>query len=222
MNYCHSYYDCIHRRYVTELTKEMVYFNANRSCEQKFVRFKLVDPKSSTAKSSFAKGPSMYMVTDDLFVSPMSSISTMSYLKKSKVPLSDLEERVIKIGVNQGLNILKASLVSTSALTNGLNQFIRTVKAPTSAFSAPHVARPEFIVEALGIDNTPSLSVQFPEGSSCTQDLQLPGAPLLEELPPPPNIQEPQITAKKENENTAPAVSTLRRSARKRKGGGQA
>lgn len=37
--------------------------------------------------------------------------------------------------------------------------------------------------------DTPSLSVQFPEGSSCTQDLQLPRAPLLEELPPPPNIQ---------------------------------
>lgn len=43
----------------------------------------------------------MYMVTDDLFVTPMSTISTMSYLKKSKVPLSDLEERVIKIGVNE-------------------------------------------------------------------------------------------------------------------------
>lgn len=78
-----------------------MYSNYNKTREEKSVRFKLVDPKSSTAKSSFAKGPSMYMVTDDLFVTPMSTISTMSYLKKSKVPLSDLEEKVIKIGVNE-------------------------------------------------------------------------------------------------------------------------
>jgi phage-related protein len=41
------------------------------------------------------------MVTDSLFVSLMSSISAMSFLKRSKVPLSDLEERVIKIGVKE-------------------------------------------------------------------------------------------------------------------------
>jgi len=136
----------------TDLTKEMLYSNYSRIYEENYAPFKLVDPKSSIAKSSYAKGPSMYMVIDDLCVSPMSSISTMSLLKRSKVPLSDLEERVIKIGVKevctcsscnfflfahntltfgnmlQGLSILKASLVSTSALTNGLNQFIQTVK----------------------------------------------------------------------------------------------
>ncbi|CAI8612811.1 unnamed protein product [Vicia faba] len=224
MNYCHRYYDYKNQRLVTELTKEMVYFNYNRLCDETFARLKLVDPKSSTSKSSFAKGPSMYMVTDDLFVSPMSSISTMAFLKKSKVPLSDLEERVVKIGVKEGLNILKASLISTSALTNGLNQFTRTVKVSTSALSAPQDAvRSEFNFEALGIDNTQSLVVQLPEASSCTQDSQLPRAPLMEELPPPPNIQEPHMNiAKKENENTASSVPALRRSARKRKGGGQA
>jgi len=61
----------------------------------------MADPKSSFAKSSFVKGPSMYMVTDSLFVSLMSSISRMSFLKRSKVPLSVLEERVIKIGVKE-------------------------------------------------------------------------------------------------------------------------
>ncbi|KAI5407459.1 hypothetical protein KIW84_053644 [Lathyrus oleraceus] len=107
----------------------------------------------------------MYMVTDDLFVTPMSTISTMSYLKKSKIPLSDLEERVIKIGVNEGLSILKASLISKSALTNGLNQFIRTVKASISDIFAPQdVVRSEFNFEALGMDNPPTLSVQIQEG----------------------------------------------------------
>jgi len=43
----------------------------------------------------------MYMVTDDLVVTPMSSISAVSYLNTLKVPLSDLEERVIAIGVKE-------------------------------------------------------------------------------------------------------------------------
>jgi len=90
VNYCHN-----------DLTKEMMYSDYNRIYEEKYAPFKLVDPKSSIAKSSYAKGPSMYMVTDDLCVSPMSSISTMSFLEKSKVPLYDLEERVIKIGVKE-------------------------------------------------------------------------------------------------------------------------
>ncbi|MCH87371.1 DUF674 family protein, partial [Trifolium medium] len=66
-----------------------------------YVPYKLVDPKSSTEKSTFARGPLMYLVTDDLCVTPMSSISTMSYLRRAKFPLSDLEERVIKIGVKE-------------------------------------------------------------------------------------------------------------------------
>ncbi|KAJ1437332.1 hypothetical protein SESBI_03659 [Sesbania bispinosa] len=43
----------------------------------------------------------------------------------SRIPLVDLEERVISIGLKESLSILKASLTSASALTNGLNQFSR-------------------------------------------------------------------------------------------------
>ncbi|PNX78638.1 hypothetical protein L195_g034616 [Trifolium pratense] len=71
-------------------------------------------------------GPAMFMVTDNLVVTPMSSVSALSYLNRSNVPLFDLKEKVIKIGVMECLSILKASLTSTSALTNGLSQFIRT------------------------------------------------------------------------------------------------
>ncbi|RZB52754.1 hypothetical protein D0Y65_049004 [Glycine soja] len=69
-------------------------------------------------------GPAMYMVTDDLVVTPILSISGVSYLNRSKVRLSDLEQRVINIGLKECLSILKASLISTSALTNGLEKFI--------------------------------------------------------------------------------------------------
>ena len=47
--------------------------------------FNIVHPKSSTGESSslprFVKGPIMYMVTDELVVTPMSSIYVVSYLK---------------------------------------------------------------------------------------------------------------------------------------------
>jgi hypothetical protein len=100
VKYCHTYYDPKIERCVVHLTKERVYSHNSINFKEKFVPFKLVGPKSSIAKS-FVKGPSMYMVKDDLYVTPMSSISTMSYLKQLKVPLSDLEERVIKIGVKE-------------------------------------------------------------------------------------------------------------------------
>ncbi|KAG4925171.1 hypothetical protein JHK87_050711 [Glycine soja] len=92
-------------------------------------QFAIVDPKPSIGGSSsnggFVKGQSMFMVTDDLVMTPMSSISCISFLNRSKVSPLDLEERVVNIGVKEALAILKASLTSTSALTNGLKQFTK-------------------------------------------------------------------------------------------------
>ncbi|KAH1155201.1 hypothetical protein AAZX31_18G176600 [Glycine max] len=93
------------------------------------MQVEIVDPESSIGGSSsnggFAEAQSMFMVTDDLVMTPMSSISGISFLNRSKVSLLDLEERVVNIGVKEALAILKASLTSTSALTNGLKQFIK-------------------------------------------------------------------------------------------------
>ncbi|XP_045793443.1 uncharacterized protein LOC123888424 [Trifolium pratense] len=90
---------------------------------------KFVDPKSPIS-GGFTRGPTSFMVTDGFVVTPTSSISGLAYLEKTNVPLNDVEERVISIGQKEGLNILKASLTSTSALTNGLghsmiHQFLR-------------------------------------------------------------------------------------------------
>jgi hypothetical protein len=64
-----------------------------------------VDPKFCMSKSSssgeYAKGPAMFMITDNLVVTPMSSVSALSYLNRSNVPLFDLKEKVIKIGVKE-------------------------------------------------------------------------------------------------------------------------
>jgi hypothetical protein len=42
-----------------------------------------------------------------LVLTPMSSVSALSYLIRSNVPLSDLEEMVIRIGVKEVRNFLR-------------------------------------------------------------------------------------------------------------------
>ncbi|KAF7825582.1 DUF674 family protein [Senna tora] len=92
----------------------------------------LLDPKfqkNSKSKNGggFVKGPSIFMVTDDLVVKPFSFISTVSYLNESNVGKNDLEERIIFIGVKEVLAILKASLISSSALTTALTPFTKKI-----------------------------------------------------------------------------------------------
>ncbi|CAN1269396.1 hypothetical protein LINPERPRIM_LOCUS13567 [Linum perenne] len=60
-----------------------------------------------------------YMVMDNLEVKPMSTISSLTLLSKFNVQqVGALEERVIELGMNQGLNLLKASLQSKNVLTS--------------------------------------------------------------------------------------------------------
>ncbi|WJX82026.1 hypothetical protein P8452_64844 [Trifolium repens] len=96
-----------------------IVFNNNSS--NRLLNF--VDPKS-TVSGGFSRGPLTIMVTDDLVVTPISSFDAVSYLERMKVPLNDVEEMVINVGLKEGLSILKASLTSTSALTNGLKDYI--------------------------------------------------------------------------------------------------
>ncbi|XP_020220973.1 uncharacterized protein LOC109803700 [Cajanus cajan] len=76
----------------------------------------------------FVKGPAMYVVTDDLVVAPLSPISALNLLNRLNTPFNDLKEKVVTIGLKECLNILKASLTSTSALTNGLGRLLTEVK----------------------------------------------------------------------------------------------
>ncbi|MCH94955.1 DUF674 family protein, partial [Trifolium medium] len=68
----------------------------------------------------FVKGPRTYIATDDLVVIESSPTSVLNLINNFQTPFEDLKEKVINIGVNECLSILKASLNSTSALTNGL------------------------------------------------------------------------------------------------------
>ncbi|XP_028770546.1 uncharacterized protein LOC114727927 [Neltuma alba] len=106
------------------------YLTADASLYLRVVRrVRMCDPKPPIAegKSSngYAKSRTKFMVADDLSVKPFSSHHVLSsLLTELKVPHHDLEERTIRIGVQEVLSILKASMVSTSALTMGLKEFL--------------------------------------------------------------------------------------------------
>ncbi|CAA0808583.1 Unknown protein [Striga hermonthica] len=71
-------------------------------------------------QEKYVKGPTMYMVTDDLNVTPLSSTLGLSVLNRLKIPLSEVKELKLVVGMEEALGILKASLTSSRALTDGL------------------------------------------------------------------------------------------------------
>jgi hypothetical protein len=62
-----------------------------------YTQYKFIDPKSPIS-GGYVKGPITFIVTDDMVVTPLSSIAVVSYLERMKVPFNDVEERVIRIG----------------------------------------------------------------------------------------------------------------------------
>ncbi|TVU21854.1 hypothetical protein EJB05_31524, partial [Eragrostis curvula] len=65
------------------------------------------------------QGVVTYTVTDDLDVTPMSTISGIALLNTFAVSdLSDLQEKTVQIGYDEGVEILKASLQSKTVLTD--------------------------------------------------------------------------------------------------------
>nr|XP_048326366.1 uncharacterized protein LOC112491051 [Ziziphus jujuba var. spinosa] len=70
-------------------------------------------------EGGFVKGVVTYMVMDDLEVSPMSTISSIAILNKFDVKeVGALQEKMVSIGMNEGLKLLKAALQSKTVLTD--------------------------------------------------------------------------------------------------------
>ncbi|XP_020236330.1 uncharacterized protein LOC109815923 [Cajanus cajan] len=100
-------------------------YRSNNKNNETYKVMKLVDLKSSGGSlKGYVKGPALFMATDDLVVEQMSPISGVSLLKRLKTPMNDVEEKIVTIGIKEGLSILKASLTSRSALTNGLGHLL--------------------------------------------------------------------------------------------------
>ncbi|KAM4104565.1 hypothetical protein ACJW30_06G167900 [Castanea mollissima] len=74
---------------------------------------------SSDDEGGYVKGVVTYMVMDDLVVKPMSTISSIALLQKFSVKeVGALEERVVDLGMDEGLKLLKASLQSKTVLSS--------------------------------------------------------------------------------------------------------
>ncbi|XP_059648238.1 uncharacterized protein LOC132294410 isoform X1 [Cornus florida] len=72
----------------------------------------------ATTGERFMKGPSKYMVTDNLTITPLSPLLGLSLINKLNIPFSDIVEREVTIGEEEALRLLEAALVSRSALTD--------------------------------------------------------------------------------------------------------
>ncbi|KAF5946827.1 hypothetical protein HYC85_017055 [Camellia sinensis] len=74
---------------------------------------------SSSEGGGYVKGVVTYMIKDDLVVMPMSTISGITMLNKCNITnVSALEEKVVTLGMGEGLKFLKASLQSKEVLTS--------------------------------------------------------------------------------------------------------
>ncbi|XP_060169875.1 uncharacterized protein LOC132600606 [Lycium barbarum] len=81
------------------------------------------------ATGGFVKDLVTYMVTDDLVVTPMSSISCISLLNKFNVrDVGVLEEEVVSFGMNEALELLKASFESKEVLTSVFTSCVKVEK----------------------------------------------------------------------------------------------
>ncbi|KAM7492083.1 hypothetical protein LguiA_035004 [Lonicera macranthoides] len=86
-----------------------------------------VDPPATAAaakgvgeeEGGLVKGVVTYMVMDDLGVTPLSTISSITLLNRFNiVDLSVLQEKVVHLGIDEALKLLKASLESKTVLTS--------------------------------------------------------------------------------------------------------
>ncbi|KAF9595670.1 hypothetical protein IFM89_002052 [Coptis chinensis] len=74
---------------------------------------------ASTDGGGYVKGIMTYMVSDELVIMPMSTISSITLLKKFNVgDINSLEEKSVDFGMEEALELLKSALQSKSVLTD--------------------------------------------------------------------------------------------------------
>ncbi|KAK9118147.1 hypothetical protein Scep_016240 [Stephania cephalantha] len=70
-------------------------------------------------KEGFVEGAGTYMVMDDLAVEPLSTVSCVMVLKNFNVDnFSSVNELVVNVGMEEGLELLRASLQSKTVLSD--------------------------------------------------------------------------------------------------------
>ncbi|PNY12303.1 hypothetical protein L195_g008930 [Trifolium pratense] len=80
---------------------------------------KVAEKKVYNIKDGFVKDVITFMVMDDLVIQPMSTISSITLLNKFNVKeIGTLQEKVVEMGMDEGIKLLKASLQSKMVLTS--------------------------------------------------------------------------------------------------------
>lgn len=97
-----------------------VYCSKTMNSEVRYVgKRKVAKNRVSDIKSGFVKDVITFMVMDDLVIQPMSTISSITLLNKFKVKeIETLQEKVVEMGMDEGIKLLKASLQSKMVLTS--------------------------------------------------------------------------------------------------------
>ncbi|XP_023646069.1 uncharacterized protein LOC111832664 [Capsella rubella] len=84
----------------------------------------LVECPTVPVSSGFVKSGEPYVIFDDLTIPDANSWSTLSLLKKLDTNLDDIEKQVINITEAEAISLLKASLVTSTALTTALGNLL--------------------------------------------------------------------------------------------------
>ncbi|XP_020672028.1 uncharacterized protein LOC110092026 [Dendrobium catenatum] len=139
-----KYYICNHCNRKVTTVKSTVCPN----CKQAMVtEAAFVVPSDSTSLATgaetggenaggFVKGVITYMITDDMEVTPMSAISSITLMNRFSMKNDvQLMEKVVAVGMKEGLALLKASLDSPTALTDVFcSPNKKKAKPPPSSF----------------------------------------------------------------------------------------
>ncbi|XP_062156532.1 uncharacterized protein LOC133864266 [Alnus glutinosa] len=73
--------------------------------------------ESSTSEEDYVKRTATYMVMDDMEVKPLSSTTLIPLLTKFN-DTNDIEEKVVDVGMDEGVKLLQASFQSKTVLTD--------------------------------------------------------------------------------------------------------
>jgi len=87
---------------IDSLYQSILELDENKYLMSNNVHNRLNDPMSfKEVQQGYVKGPSPFIVANDLVLQPMSPISTMSLLSRLETPPSNVTEKVVFIGVKE-------------------------------------------------------------------------------------------------------------------------
>ncbi|XP_010543245.1 PREDICTED: uncharacterized protein LOC104816225 [Tarenaya hassleriana] len=94
-----------------------------------YIRVAFFDPRydgraPSVPGRGFLKRGSRFTVTDDLTISPMNSSSAICLIKQLEMDLDEIDDHVISISKAEAISTLRASLMTSAALTTGLGSLL--------------------------------------------------------------------------------------------------